>query len=246
MPRLEILNRSDPFAEYIVYDDNGKEVKHVHRDISEEIDTARRRHTTLLEAIARTEQLPILTNVESLEVPGEPYQPMLVPAQYIEHHHDSDYAGRSHSHPPNIPVHSHPDAQHDKLHNAIETTLMTLAGRLEVVLDRLQQAENHIHDYAPVRHYHDPPDLTHSHGQFDEIRGIVNGYSTVVEQTTRTLKMVADQLSIHDHPQPAPPPAHNHRWRYLNDKVISGRPWRFYSCEDCQATELRYQPVANP
>jgi hypothetical protein len=53
--RVEIADRFGSYARYFVYDESGKELRQVHRDVSAEVTLAKRQKTSLRKVLEKVE-----------------------------------------------------------------------------------------------------------------------------------------------------------------------------------------------
>ena len=143
MPRIELLERDETHARYIVFDDDGREAGQTHRDVTKELAISRRKKISLVEAIAQTEHIVLQKPPRVAVIPINPDAPIAT-----DHRHEEF----------DLPE---PDRSHD--HPEIEERLDALEPLLGHLLDRV----NRLDQWRTVQEKHG-----HPHDHEDELEAI--------------------------------------------------------------------------
>ena len=216
--RIDLVSREDPMARYVVYADDGAELKQVSRDVSEEIAEARKRRKPLLDVLAERENItrPRRQN-ESLTAVG----PVVLSPDEHTHAEFGDFLRGMPDHEHGLEQHNHPHS-HDDL-TALRTHFNTHEqGQHDDLVEIQKQLGTHSHgEKADIVHEHvgltqrvenaetlltglrDRPvqqhDHPHNHDEFEGYEGQIKAIWTAISEIRRALEGHTHVWPVHAH-----------------------------------------------
>ena len=219
--RIELVSREDPMARYVVYADDGAELKQVSRDVSEEIAESRKRRKPLLDVLAEVENItrPKARQNESLTAA---FPVVLSPDEHTHIEFGDFLRG--------MPDHEHPLEQHTHPHNHDGLTALLRhfdeheQGQHDDLVEIRKQLGTHGHDEkAEIVHEHagltqrvenaevlltglrDRPvpshNHPHQHDEFAAYEGQIKALWTAVMEMRRLIEGHAHPATVHTHEQ---------------------------------------------
>lgn len=171
MPKIELLERDGLTARYIVRDDDGRELRQTHRDVSKALEVARRRKINFLDVLAAEEGIVLTPLPKIAVIPVKADAPVA-----------SDHTHEEFSYP-------EPDRSHE--HEEISSRLLKIEALLGTVTSRLLEVEMALELAKHSGHPH-----THT-DEFDELRGLLQLQSHKTADGAQQIRTLSELLEDH-------------------------------------------------